>query len=342
MGIDSDDRLLREGIGLNDNHEKKVQERLISKPFLPSFNGGDSDGPKFHYTSPQGLMGILKTRTLFFTDSQFLNDFREKVNINEELDGFWRRRSRYYNKAFLNLLKRIRVTQHEDNGFSYIDNNSDMLCRYFVLSLSLDGDNLSMWKYYAKTDNYNGYCLGIFDTAFIDEWIDRTTGTAVIADRVKYYPEEKQGIIFDIVERLYSIWKSYELSDSLNNKIIKEYTSWISVEALFFKDQCFEDERETRYVAVVPKCKLKRLHYEYKGTQYKMYDFRIVNGILVPYIKMPFNDWNQDECWAINSIRVGPSSNEDQKEAGLRQFMQSLDYEFLNCRIMKSNIPVRY
>ena len=34
MGIDSDDRLLREGIGLNDNHEKKVQERLISKPFL--------------------------------------------------------------------------------------------------------------------------------------------------------------------------------------------------------------------------------------------------------------------------------------------------------------------
>lgn len=23
MGIDSDDRLLREGIGLNDNHEKK-------------------------------------------------------------------------------------------------------------------------------------------------------------------------------------------------------------------------------------------------------------------------------------------------------------------------------
>lgn len=311
MGIDSDDRLLREGIGLNDNHEKKVQERLISKPFLPSFNGGDSDGPKFHYTSPQGLMGILKTRTLFFTDSQFLNDFREKVNINEELDGFWRRRSRYYNKAFLNLLKRIRVTQHEDNGFSYIDNNSDMLCRYFVLSLSLDGDNLSMWKYYAKTDNYNGYCLGIFDTAFIDEWIDRTTGTAVIADRVKYYPEEKQGIIFDIVERLYSIWKSYELSDSLNNKIIKEYTSWISVEALFFKDQCFEDERETRYVAVVPKCKLKRLHYEYKGAQYKMYDFRIVNGILVPYIKMPFNDWNQDECWAINSIRVGPSGNED-------------------------------
>ena len=33
MGIDSDDRLLQEGIGLNDNHEKKVQERLISKPF---------------------------------------------------------------------------------------------------------------------------------------------------------------------------------------------------------------------------------------------------------------------------------------------------------------------
>lgn len=342
MGTDSDDRLLRSGIGLNGNHEKTVQERLLRKSFLPSFNGGDYIETKYHYTSSEGLVGILKTRTLFFTDCQFLNDFREKININEELHYFWNENEKQYEKTFVNLLKKIRVTQYADGGFSYIDSNSETLCRYFVLSLSLDGDSLSMWKYYTKTDSYNGYCLGLFDTALVDEWIDRTTGVAIIDQQVRYSSNEKQEILLDIINRLYSIWKSYQYSDLLNEKIIKEYTSWISVEALFFKDKCFEDEREIRYVAIVPNSKLKELYYEYKGKKYKMYDFRIVNGMLIPYIKMPFNNWNQKECWAINSIRIGPSGNADQKVAGLKQFIQSLDYELAECDVMKSNIPVRY
>lgn len=342
MGRDSDDRLLFNGIGMNNNHEKRVRDRIKLKPFLSSFNYDNTDGQKFHYTSPEGLIGILKTRTFFFTDSQFLNDFREKININEELDLFWRRNRRNYDREFYNLLNRIRVTQYEDSGFSYIDNYTEKPCRYFVLSLSMDGDSLSMWKYYSKTGDYNGYCIGLFSHALTDEWIDRITGAAVIASMVEYYTEDKQEIITRVVERLFTIWQSYERSPLLDEKIIKEFTSWISVEALFFKDQCFEDEKETRYVAIVPTDKLKDLQYEYKGNKYKMYDFRIVNGMFIPYIKMPFNDWNRDVCWAINSIRIGPSGNADQKEAGLKQFIRSLDYDFEKCAVMKSKVPVRY
>ncbi len=342
MGIDSDDRLLRDGIGLNVNHEKRFQERILKKAFLEPFIYDNTNKKRFHYTSPEGLIGILKTRTFFFTDSQFLNDFREKVNINEELDYYWRYNRREYNREFYNLLSKIRITNYEDDGFSYLDSLSEKKCRYFVLSLSMDGDNLSMWKYYSKTENYNGYCLELFPYALTDEWIDRTTGAAVIAGMVEYYTEDKQKIIFKTVERLYSIWQSYEHSELLNQKIVKEFSSWMSVKALFFKDECFEDERETRYVAIVPTDELNNIFYEYKGNKYKMYDFRIVNGICIPFIKMPFNDWNQDVCWAIRSIRIGPSGNDEQKEAGLKQFIRSLDYEFDTCDILKSRIPVRY
>ena len=255
---------------------------------------------------------------------------------------FWRRNRRNYDREFYNLLNRIRVTQYEDSGFSYIDNYTERQCRYFVLSLSMDGDSLSMWKYYSKTGDYNGYCIGLFSHALVDEWIDRITGAAVIASMVEYYTEDKQEIIKRAVERLFTIWQSYERSQLLDEKIVKEFTSWISVEALFFKDQCFEDEKETRYIAIVPTDKLNDLQYEYKGNTYKMYDFRIVNGMLIPYIKMPFNDWNRDVCWAIDSIRIGPSGNADQKEAGLKQFIRSLDYNFEKCAILKSNVPVRY
>ena len=71
---------------------------------------------------------------------------REKVNINEELDLFWKRNRRNYDRDFYNLINRIRVTQYEDSGFSYLDNYSEKPCRYFVLSLSMNGDSLSMWK----------------------------------------------------------------------------------------------------------------------------------------------------------------------------------------------------
>jgi len=342
MGIDSDDRLLHSGIGINDEHEKIVRERLLSKSILPSFNYDDTEGSKYHYTSPQGLLGIMRTRTFFFTDSQFLNDYREKVSINDELDYFWNHESRRYEKRFRDLLKNIRVTQHEDDGFSYIDKELSGICRYFVFSTSMDGDCLSMWKYYTKAANYDGYCLELFDMALDDEWIDRTTGAAVIAGQVKYNWEEKQETIRAVVNRLYTIWKSYQYSDLLDKKVKREFASWISVEALFFKDECFKDERETRYIAVVPKDRLNDMYYEYNGVRHKMYDFRIVNGMFIPYIKMPFNGWNQEECWAIRSIRIGPSDNADQKEAGLSQFMKSLDYELEECRIKKSRIPVRY
>ena len=342
MGIDHDDRLLLYGTGVNDDHQKKVKPRLADKEFLPRFYCDNTEERKFHYTSPEGLRGILETRTFFFTDSQFLNDFREKININDELDVFWATTKKEYDKAFRDLLSKIRVEEYEDSGYSYILNRSERKCRYFVLSLSTDGDSLSMWKYYAKNNSYDGYCIGLFDYALMDEWIDRVSGVSVIASMVEYFSEDKQRIIKEAVDRLYTIWKSYEITDLLNGKIRKEFVSWLSVQALFFKDECFVDERETRYVAIAPVDSLKNLQYTYKGKTYKMYDFRFVNGVLTPYIKMPFSIWNQETCWAIDHIGIGPSANVHQKEAGLLQFIRSLDYNMEFCEIVKSKIPVRY
>lgn len=340
--MDNDDRLLSEGKGMNENHEIKFRERVLNKSFLDRFYVDNTCSKRYHYTSPEGLMGILKTRTFYFTDSQFLNDFREKININDELKLFWKENQKNYDIKFVNLIKNIRVTQYEDNSFSYIDNHNETMCRYFVLSLSMNEDSLTMWKYYSKNGEYNGYCIEVFDYALTDEWIDRVTGVTVIASKVEYCSDEKQELILRSVDRLYKIWKSYEFSEMLDNKIIKEFTSWVSVEALFFKDECFQDEQETRYVAIVPTNKLNTLHYTYKEKEYKMYDFRIVNGVFTPFIRMPFNYWNEEVCLAISSIGIGPSANSEQKEAGLEQLIRSLDYKLDECKIYKSKIPVRY
>lgn len=117
----------------------------------------------------------------------------KKLNINVELGLFWRNHQKNYDKDFLSLIKDVYVDTYEDSSFSYMDgNNNSTIYRYFILSTSHDRDSLSMWKYYAKNNTYNGYCLGLATWALGDEWIDRETGVAIIDGDVIYSSNEKQ------------------------------------------------------------------------------------------------------------------------------------------------------
>lgn len=329
-------------------HKKKVNESILSHRIIDMFDctqhGG---GSLYHYTSPEGLKGILNSRTFYFTDCQFLNDYQERININDQLAKFWSNNSRNYDKRFVTVIKNIRVNDYEDCGFSYIDNDPDFNSsqspeRYFVFSTSIDPDSLSMWKYYAKNNAYDGYCLGVFSYATTDEWIDRETGVAIEEGYVVYGDNEKQNRIKNAVDKLYIKWCTYQISDELNTKINNEFKSWASIASLFFKNECFSSEKEYRFIAVVPTDLLNTLTYDYNGHKYKMYDFRIVNGVLTPYIKMPFNYWNVSDCWVIDSIRISPSMNFEQRKLGLELYINSLDYRMANYRIYKSDIPLRY
>lgn len=334
----SEEQLHKKKLGKNTLHDIIVNGADCTTSYCKAF---------YHYTSPNGLYGILKTRTLFFTDCQFLNDRNERLNINSELCDFWRNNSRYYDKQFVSLLKGTQVTLYEDCEYSYMESDrpyskENACSRYFVLSASESPDSLSMWKYYAKNNSYDGYCVGLATYALDDEWIDRETGVAIESGMVLYHSEEKQKAITEAVNKLYEKWCIYKISDEYNKKIQADFKSWVSIASLFFKDSCFADEREHRFVAIAPKDSLNDLYYEYNGEKYKMYDFRIVNGCLTPFIKMPFNFWNVDDCWAINSIGISPCLNADMKKLGLKAFMDSLDYKLESCRIYESNIPLRY
>ena len=298
----------------------------------------------FHYTSPEGLMGILGNRDIYFTDAQFLNDYSERLCINQELKHFWAANYRKYDKVFYKLLNNIEINYYEDNNYAYIDRElADEPCRYFVLSTSMNRDSLSMWKYYAKNGTYNGYNISLFIPALDDEWIDRQTGVAVEVGLVVYDTNEKQKKICAMVEELYELWCTYKRSNELDMKIVKEYSAWVSYASLFFKHQCFSTEEEMRFVAIVPKSKLNNLYYErIDGTKVKMYNFRNVNGIIIPYIKMPLFGWNVTENWVTSSIGVGPCADFEQKKNGITQFVASLEYNFHKLQILESEIPLRY
>lgn len=329
-------------------HKKRYGKHTMTDIILSRHHGATSYASVFyHYTSPEGLKGILKNRVIFFTDCQFLNDYDERLQINDELELFWKENKRNYDTSFVSLLKNIKISNYEDNEFSYISRNKDydteeITSRYFVFSTSFNPDSLSLWKYYSKNNRYDGYCIGFATYALSDEWIDMDTGVAIEDGTVIYSSAEKQDMIFKVVEKLYDEWCIYKVSDDFNKRIVREFKSWVSITSLFFKNECFEDEKEYRFVAIAPSKKLKALSFDYNGYKEKMYDFRIVDGTLIPYIKIPFNFWNSENCWPISSIGISPSINYEQKKLGVEHFIKSFDYSFPNLQIYHSKVPLRY
>jgi hypothetical protein len=331
-------------IDKNALHMKNLGQHTLTESVIDSQSITTSwMGTFYHYTSPEGLSGILKNRHIYFTDCQFLNDFQERIQINDELSYFWSTNRNDYDRDFYNLLCSVRIDAYEDDDFSYTERSDvAVTCRYFVLSTSYEKDSLSLWKYYAKNGSYNGYNVGLYTSALVDIWIDRDVGVAIEDGHVLYTRKEKQNKVHDAVEELYAEWCKYKRSENLDNKIRREFKAWISFASIFFKSESYSSEKEYRFVAIAPKDKLMNLSYEYRGQSVLIYDFRIVNGVMTPYIKIPFCSWNIDECWAISNIGIGPSLHSDQMKIGIQQMIQSLDYKLCNYTIDKSNIPLRY
>lgn len=124
-------------------HKKRYGKHTMTNPSINCrFCVESCSRPFFHYTSPEGLKSILKNRSIYFTDCQFLNDSQERLSINMELNKFWTYNSDNYDEKFVRILKNVQITEYEDDGFIYSEKHlpygmKGEKVRYYVLSCSL-------------------------------------------------------------------------------------------------------------------------------------------------------------------------------------------------------------
>lgn len=299
-------------------------------------------GSFYHYTSLEGMMGILKSKHLYFTDCQYLNDYKERLHINDIVSMFWSIFGMKYESSFCDLLKDIKINSYVDSDYTYYESNREVECRYFVLSTSINKDSLSMWKYYSKNNAYNGICIGLFTPALVDEWIDRETGVKIEEGKIIYDDNIKIARIKENVDVLYKNWQLYKRSDKFDRKIKRDFKSWLSYASLFFKHSCFSSEEEYRFVAIAKTQTLTELYYKDNDKVIKMYDFRIVNNVPAPFIKMPFCTYHTQDSSVISRIGIAPSSQSDLIIDGIKRFIGSLDYQLSDIEYYRSVLPLRY
>lgn len=268
-------------------------------------NSGN-DPTLFHYTSAHGLIGIIKNRELWATESNYLNDPSEVSFAGTALVSLLNARielgvsevERDAAKAAIVLLEQ-----------SYLDPNTPDQYRedrVFITSFSRSDQSLTLWRAYGGR---NGFSVG-FDEGRLGEWIGQ--GDPTSADRDGLMAEEIERLdaldanfhldarvqdvtygasqvepVFDDVMRMALEHLSPHLQEPRLREILKQLTE--------IKHEAFEDEREARLVL------------QAQGHHAADPSIRVAaNGALVAYRKLVF------PFEAVRSITIAPGANVSQ------------------------------
>jgi hypothetical protein len=263
-----------------------------------------------HYTTIDGLHGILKSREVWGTSVEYLNDSVEisygmdlaKDVVNQEIKG---------NAGDDNLVIQVQLFRILAELEHHRSNTS-----YFVTCFCEAPDLLSQWRAYGKNA---GYSLNVIADKFyssvssLNEDALRQGGTsprrAAYMERVIYDPEVQGSLLSKVLRSCVDAYRElamgedflgeekrspmdkdfYELTERFSKYAARQALRFVSQ----FKHPAFAEEKEWRLVH-------RRDAFDYGGVE-----FRTANGRLIPYVKMKFD---LDE--SLESITCGPPSSQ--------------------------------
>ncbi len=274
----------------------------------------------YHYTSSQGLLGIIENGKLRFSDRNFLNDKSEGNYVLDliikNIDSICPK-----NPEFKKELVRSCIAERQ----RYIKRQFHT----YQCSFSIDKDNLSLWNYYTKGDSIKGYNIQ-FDTEKLiasvinEESIKDGIEFQTIHGRVVYDEKEQINILRKTVDYFYDTYEKYHTDlDNISFAIVMKAMAF----GRFFKMGYFSVENEYRISFETHLASMKD-----KGIADREY-FREINGYYVPYIE---NYFSLD---SLISVTMSPTLDYTLTETSLKRLFQGKNKDIA---INKSDIPVRY
>lgn len=290
----------------------------------------------YHYTTAEGVRGIVENREFLATKSDFLNDklefqyavevmerLTEKYIVNEDL------RQRFFSKLKTEIDRLGVITPTCDT-----DGNCDVdEMSFYVVAFSKFQNNALLW---AEFTDFRGYCLE-FDYEKIVEGFQHRVflhGTVIYDEK-----EQMNGLLESLLSCIRNLIEEGEEdlegffeeeaspSEESLQKLIKEMSVVCSVYAMFFKKSFFKGEQEYRFI--FPPLLNK--------TGMDKPNFRLLDQIFLPYIMVEFEGGKEDV--PLESVMVGAKNNSDIAVRGMRYFLKT---QGLDIPVLLSDIPLRY
>jgi hypothetical protein len=225
----------------------------------------------YHYTTQEGLKGILSEKSLWATKIQYLNDASELTRPLDTAHSILEKISENKDNKNVNVLKEM-----------ILDIDIWKNINICVASFCKNGDLLSQWRGYGVYGS--AYSIG-FDTSKLEEGLERENYQF---QQCQYYDEKAY---FDEINNL--VLKAVEKPTKEDRGYI-DFIVRLITRALTMKLKCFEEEDEWRVVSQNPK--------SFTNDKFK---FRSGRSMIIPYFDLPF------EPSAIVEIIIGPCQHPD-------------------------------
>ena len=270
----------------------------------------------FHYTSIEGLKGIVNGKTLWATNIEFLNDiaeFKHGEEIMRKMAAHRRYGAKGDRRDFFDALnKSPSIFQAED---------------VFVISLSEAGDLLSQWRGY--TPSNSGFSIG-----FDSQNLAKTSWDLDLMELVRcvYEVDEQKEFAKAYFDKCLEAWlesrelERQEAKVSRNMIPILFFNVYSTFVAASMKHHTLKEEKEWRLLGL---CRDRQ-----------RFRFRPGKSALTPYIELKWGDGTKaPESQPIRSVTVGPCPDPRLAVKSVSRLLESCGLN--NVHMKKSEIPFR-
>jgi hypothetical protein len=323
-------------------------------------------GLLYHYTSLEGLLGIIESQSIRATHIRYLNDRSELRNAFENryveifTDSINTIYSKYFNSDWFEEMRRygekydrFLVSFTDDDAASKEDS-------------SRAGDRLSQWRAYAKSSG--GFSLGFeYEEILADFKRSRPKGTGgnIRVFRCSYGTLEKETIAKDIGKYSADYFSRFRAEkgaafveenhrkpddseeESINRqaaiKMVAASFAHYSLAASSFKNEAFSEEHEWRIVFVAKREDLLSKHTE--NPTNPIIRFRSAKLGVIPYMEFPLSLATQSS--PLRRIVVGPTPHKEEAVNAVKLLLESkcikvkTDGSQDGVEVVPSSIPYR-
>lgn len=293
----------------------------------------------YHYTSSNGLHGILSSGILYFTDSLFLNDRNERKNFYLLLEEYLK--TGPCREADLLLARYFQKPDYIARCLERVDPADEKAVRYFVLSCCREKDSLPMWNYYTRSTHAAGYNIHFQTKSLVRQLKEhpflksREGDAALLCREVVYRESVKRQVLRRVLENFDEQWKKAGSRKS-RRSLLESLDRAFEQLSLFYKDEAFAHEKEIRIVISVSNGSLCRPAGRGEGEAAQpFYRFRQVRGAQTPYLALDVLEKGR----GITGVTAGPALDKEMAVKGVEYMLYFYGFP-QTCKV--SAVPLRY
>jgi Protein of unknown function (DUF2971) len=304
----------------------EAEATKILQAFINTVEAKKPPALLYHYTNDAGLVGIIESGRLRFSDIFALNDPSElRHGLSAAIESLKSRATaaRPEIETFASMFERFDL-----------DAGIEAAGHFFICCFSGDGDDLGQWRAYA--DNGQGFTLG-FDTGSLEDAFTKKKGKPIKQHStfpITYDDKELariQTALVDLVDPLISLPRTTGVRSDALHAYMMDLLVYHSMNVIrgvmFFKHEAYRNENEYRF---------QQLFRRDKAAPAVKYRQR--PSSLVRYREF---DWRHRASGALRKIVVGPAADRVKAARFAKDCLAAFHTDPQSVELAYSKIPYR-